>query len=234
MVAIILADRATAVGREELQRSRVGGGRGNDRRVVHRAILLEGAHQLRHGRAFLSDHHIDAIELLRFVVALVGNPLVDDRIDGERALARLPVADDEFALSASDRHQRIQRLDSRLHRLADRLSRNDTRRLYIDAPSMRRRDRSLAVDRVAERIDDASQQGFSHRQIHDAARTLDRLPLLDIAVVAEQHHADGVDLQVERHALNARCKLDHLPRAHQVQPVDARNPVADRDNMPNL
>ena len=51
-------------------------------------------------------------------------------------LAGLAVADDQLALPAADRDHRVDRLDARLHRLLDRLAREDARRLHLDAAAV--------------------------------------------------------------------------------------------------
>jgi hypothetical protein len=72
VVAEIFAHRAAGIRREELQRRRLRGGGGDDDGIIHRAILLERADDLRDRRALLADRDVDAIELLALVVALVG------------------------------------------------------------------------------------------------------------------------------------------------------------------
>ena len=65
-------------------------------------------------------------------------------------------------------------------------------------------ERPLAVDRVAEPVDDAAEQAAADRHVDDRAGALDRVALADAAVVAEDHDADIVGLEVERHALACR------------------------------
>ena len=64
--------------------------------------------------------------------------------------------------------------------------------------------RALAVDRLAERIDDAAEQAAADRHIDDGAGALDGVALADAAVVAEHDDADIVGLEIERHALHRR------------------------------
>ena len=52
--------------------------------------------------------------------------------------------------------------------------------------------RPVAVERPAERIDDASQQAVAHGHVHDPARALDFIARVQMPVVAEQHDADFV------------------------------------------
>ena len=92
-------------------------------------------------------------------------------------------------------------------------------------------DRPLAVDGIAERVDHAAEQALADRHVHDGARALDGLALLDLAVVAEDHDADIVGLEIERHAAHAVLELDHLAGLHVVEAVDAGDAVADRQHL---
>ena len=61
-------------------------------------------------------------------------------------------------------------------------------------------DRALAVDRLAERVDDAADQLGADRHFEDAAGALDRVAFGDVLVLAQDHRADRVALEVERQA----------------------------------
>src|SRR5690606_23210229 len=100
------------------------GGR-DDRRVLQRAGVLEGAADRRDRRALLTDGDVDAADLLRRVARLPVRLLVDDRVDRDRRLAGLAVADDQLTLAAADRDHRVDRLDAGLQRLVDRLAGHD-------------------------------------------------------------------------------------------------------------
>ena len=95
-------------------------------------------------------------------------------------------------------------------------------------------DRPLAVDRIAQRVDDAAEQPLADRHVHDGAGALDGLAFLDLAVVAEDHDADIVGFEVERHAFDAALELDHLAGLHVVEAVDAGDAVADRQHLADL
>ena len=93
-------------------------------RVLHRAGVLERPHDLRDRRLLLADRVVDADDVLA--------ALVDDRVDRDRGLAGLAVADDQLALAAADRHHRVDRLEPGLQRLLDRAAIDDARREAFD------------------------------------------------------------------------------------------------------
>ncbi len=95
-------------------------------------------------------------------------------------------------------------------------------------------DRALAVDRVAERVDDAAEQLLADRHVHDGAGALDGLAFADLAVGAEDHDADVVGFEVQRHAAHAGLELDHLAGLDVVEAVDAGDAVADGQDLADL
>ena len=219
-VAEVLAHRAARVRRDVLHRRRVRGRGRDDDRVAHRAVLFELAHDVRDRRGLLADRDVDADEVLAL--------LVDDRVDRDGGLARLAVADDQLALAAADRHHRVDRLEAGLHRLADRLAGDDARRHLLDDVEFLRVDRALAVDRLAERVDDAADQRRADRHLEDAAGALDRVAFGDVLVLAEDHRADRVALEVEREAVGVLRELQHFALHRVLQAVDAADAVRDR------
>src|SRR6266446_5007078 len=83
----------------------------DDDRIVERALLLEHPAELHHGRTLLPDRHIDTIELDLFVARGVERLLIENRVERDRGLAGLAVADDQFALAAADGNKRIDGLE---------------------------------------------------------------------------------------------------------------------------
>src|SRR5690606_6694262 len=108
----------------------------------------------------LADRHVHTLDARVL--------LVDDRVDGHRGLAGLAVADDQLALAAADRHHRVHRLVAGLHRLADALAVDHARRHALDGRGLLRVDGTLAVHRIAQRIDHAPKQLRTHRHFKDA------------------------------------------------------------------
>src|SRR5208282_5681897 len=65
--------------------------------VVHRAFLSEDGHGLCHGGSSLADRAVHADDIL--------SSLVEDRVDRNSRLARLPVAQNQLALAAAYRNE---------------------------------------------------------------------------------------------------------------------------------
>ena len=89
-------------------------------------------------------------------------------------------------------------------------------------------DRTLAVDRLAERVDDAADHLVADRHRDDAARPLDGVAFLDVRRVAEQHGADALLFEVQRDAEQPVRELEHLAGHRALDAVNARDAVADR------
>ncbi len=102
--------------------------------------------------------------------------------------------------------------------------------LNSTGPAFGSDDRALAVERVAQRIDDAADDGVAYGHAQQPAGALDLVPLLDREEVAENDHAHGVLFQVEGQPGDAAGELDHFAGHHARQAVDARNAVAHLEN----
>ena len=137
-------------------------------------------------------------------------------------------------MAAADRGHGVDRLDARLQRLAHRLPFGHARRHEFDRAALAGDDRTLAIQRVAERIDDAADHGVTHRYAQQATGAFDFVPFVDREEVAQDDHTDRVLFEVEGQAVDAAGKLDHLAGHHARQSIDARNAVADLQHAPDL
>jgi hypothetical protein len=137
----------------------------------------------------------------------------------------------KLALAAADRDQRVDGLEAGRHRLMHRLARNDAGSLDVDARTLVAPDRALAVDRVAESVDNAAEQARTHRNVNDGAGPLDGVAFLDVAVGAEDDDADIVGLKVQRHAADAAREFDHLAGLDIVETIDAGDTVTDGQHL---
>ncbi len=221
-VAEVLAHRATGERRQVLERRGVGSPGDDDDGVLHRAVLLERGDDLRDRGLLLPDRDVDADEVLAL--------LVDDRVDRDGGLAGLAVADDELALTAADRGDRVDDLDAGLDRRVDVLARDDAGRHDVDRPELLRDDLALAVERAAERIDDAADELRADAGLDDPAGGADGAALFDAGVVAEDDRAHGVLFEVEREAEDVLAEVEQLGGHAAGEPVDPRDAVADLDD----
>jgi hypothetical protein len=222
----VLAHRAAGVRRHPLDRGGLGGGGVDDDRVLHRPLLLQLVVHLRDGRALLPDGDVHADQVLV--------PLVEDRVDEDRRLAGGAVADDQLALAAPDRDHRVDRLEARLHRLLHGLALDHAWCLELERPVRARLDRPLAVDGLAEGVDDPPDQLRPYRDARDRAGALHRLAFLDVLPIAEERDADVVLLEVEGEACDAVLELEHLRRDTVFEAVDVGDPVADLQDGADL
>src|SRR5690606_7490700 len=142
------------------------------------------------GRALLADRDVDAAHLLVDVAGLPVGLLVDDRVDQERRLAGLAVTDDELALAATDRDHGVDGLDAGLERLVHRLALHDAGRLELEGAAAARGDVAEAVDRVAERVDDAAEVALADGDGEDLARAGHLHAGDDAAELTEHDDAD--------------------------------------------
>src|SRR5690606_38955689 len=101
-------------------------------------------------RSLLTDGDVDTGDALAL--------LVDDRVDGDSGLAGLTVTDDQFALTAADRHHRVDRLDAGLQRLVHGLTGDHTGGDLLDGRRQLGVDRALAIDGLTQSVDHAANQ----------------------------------------------------------------------------
>ncbi len=115
-----------------------------------------------------------------------------------------------------------------------RLARDDARRLHFHAAAGDIHERTLAVNRIAERVDHAAEQTLANRHVNDGAGTLDGVAFLDTTIFTEDHDADIVDFEVEGHALDAAREFDHLAGLDLIEAMHAGDAVTDAEHLADL
>ena len=141
----------------------------------------------------------------------------------------------QLALTAPNRNERIDDLEPGLERHRDRGAIHDGRGRAFDGQTRPGGHRPVAIERPAQRIDDAPQQSVAHDHIHDPARALDLVAGVQMPVFAEQHDADFSLVHVERHADDIAGELYQLLEAHGGEAGDlgdAGGDAGDRANLP--
>src|SRR5262249_15011074 len=152
-------------------------------------------------------------------------PLIDDRVDRDRGLSRLAIADDQLPLAAPDRNHPVDRLEPRLQRLLDRRAVDDARGDPLQRREILRFDRTLSVLGMPERVRDAADELLPRGHLHDAPRALDAVPVEDLVRLAEEDGSDVVLLEIQREAHDAVRELKELPGHHLLEAVNPRDAI---------
>src|SRR5487761_1941868 len=194
----LLAHRDARVRSEILERSGIPGAGDDDDRVVHRAVPFQDRHRGGDRGELLADRHVDADQALAL--------LVDDRVVRDRRLARLAIADDQLALAATDRGERVDGLDARLDRRVDALAGDDAGGDPLGRANLRRQDGSLVVEGATQRVHHPPQDGG----------------------------ADGLLGQVQGHSHHAAGEFQELGGERALEPVDRGDAVTDLDDRPDV
>lgn len=95
-------------------------------------------------------------------------------------------------------------------------------------------ERSLAIDGIAQSIDDTTQQFFAHGNVDDGTGTFDNVTLLNVSVITEYDNTDIVRLQIQRHALQSRAEFHHLVGLDVLQPVYTRDTIPNAEHSTSL
>src|SRR2546427_416242 len=77
-------------------------------------------------------------------------------------------------------------------------------------------------------IDDATDQLGPDRDFEDASRAFDGIAFGDVLVIAEDHRADRVALEIERQTERVVRELDHFALHRIRQPMHPRDAVGER------
>jgi len=226
-----LAHGATRVWREVLEWGGVSSGGDDDDGVLHGIGLLEDVTELADGGLLLADGDVDAVEFLVVIVVVEELLLVKDGVECDGGLTGLPVTDDQLTLASADGDERVDGLKTRLHRLVDRFTGNNTRGLDVDTSSLLAVDWALAVKGVTEWVDNSSEKLGSDWHIDDSTGPLDDIAFLDVTIVTEDDNTDVVGLQVQRHTLDTAVELDHLFGLDVLETVDTSDTITDSEYL---
>src|SRR5262249_28610388 len=111
-----------------------------------------------------------------------------------------------------------------------RLPLDDPGGLDLDAPRARARYGSLTIDRLTQGVDDATQELLADGNLGDLPGATDLVALADLRLLAHDRYADVVFLQVEDETVDVVRKLDQLTGSDAIEPVDAGDAVAARQD----
>lgn len=151
--------------RNVLQRSSLRGGGSDNDGVLHGIVLLESLDELSDGGSLLTDSDVDTVQLLGLVVAVVPTLLVEDSIEGNGSLSGLTVTNDQLTLTTANGNHGVDGLESGLDGLVDGLTRQNTGGLELRTALLLGVKGTLAVNGVAESIDDTTKHLGADRDI---------------------------------------------------------------------
>jgi len=144
-----------------LQRSGLRGSGGNDNRVLHGVVLLKGLDELSDGRTLLTDGNVDAVKLLGLVVGVVPPLLVEDGVKSDGSLTGLTVTNDQLTLTTANGNHGVDGLETSLYGLVDGVTGENTGGLLLGTTLLSGLDGTLAVDGVAEGVNDTAEKSLA-------------------------------------------------------------------------
>ena len=209
-----------------LQRRGIGSGSVDDDGVLHRAVLLQRFLHVGHRGGLLTHGDVDADHVLAL--------LVQDCVNGDGGLTSLTVADDQLALTTTDRNHGVDGQNAGLHGLMHGLAVDNARSLELNGARTLGLDLTLAVQRHTQRIHHAAKQGLAGGNLHQTTGGLHRVVFLDCCDVTEQHGADFVLFEVLSHTVDDLAggagELEEFACHRILQAINASNTVADLDD----
>lgn len=126
------------------------------------------------------------VELLGLIGAVVPSLLVEDGVDGDSGLTGLTVTNDQLTLTTADGHHGVDGLVTSHHRLVDGATGENAGGLHLSTTALGGLDGTLAVNGVAESVDDTAEKGLSDGHIHNLASALDGVAFSDESVFLEE------------------------------------------------
>ena len=161
----ILSHSAARIRRNVLHGRTLGSRGGNYNRIFHCSRSLKILSELNHGSVLLTDSNIDTDNVLAL--------LVDYRVNGDFGLTRLTVADDKLTLTSADGDHAVNCLDTRLKRNTNALALNNSGGFGLDRMSCLAINGSLAVNRLAECINDSAEKLLADGNRENPSRSAD-------------------------------------------------------------
>ncbi len=129
--------------------------------VVHDLLLPQLGDQLGHRRIPLADGAINADD--------AGILLINQGVQDDGGLARLPVAQNQLPLAPPDGHQGVHHLQSRLQRHGYRGPSHDGRGFPFHRAALQGVNGAQVVQGTAQGVHHPSQKGLPHRHIQHPA-----------------------------------------------------------------
>ena len=219
LVHEILCHGHACIGSQVLQRSRLRCRSGDDDGKIFGPVFFQGTGQTGNRRRLLADCHIDTDN--------AGTFLVDDGINRNGGFAGAAVADDQFALAASDGNHGVNGLNAGLQGYVYRLTVCNTGALGFNRAGSRILNRAFPVDGFTQGVNYTAQQAFAYGHFHQPAGTADDVAFLNGRLSAHQYDAYGLRQQVLYHAGNTAGQFHQFAGHSAVEAFNGRDTVTD-------
>ena len=222
----IFGDAGGRIGRNIREAGRVVAFGDDNHGIVHRPFFAKVRDDLGDGGCPLADGAINADHIFP--------TLVQNAVQGNGRLARLAIAQDQFALAAPNGDKGINDHESSLERDCDRRSVHDSRRRAFDRQALAGGHWPFAIEGLAERVNDTAQQFIADGHIHHPPRAFDLITGVKILISAEQHYADFIFVHVEGDAEHIAGKFYQLFKTHAGKTGDFGDASGDTDDRAHL
>merc|ERR1740129_1081004 len=126
--------------------------------VFHGIGVSQTLDDLGHGGPLLSDSNVNAHQFLFVLCSIVEPLLVDNSVDGNGSFASLTITNNQLTLTTANGHQRVDSLDTSLHRLSDGLSGDNTGSFNTNTLSGSSTKGSSTINGVTQSVNDTSKK----------------------------------------------------------------------------
>ena len=180
-------------------------------------------------RRLLTNRHVDTDTILPL--------LIDNRIDSDCRFTNSAVADNQFALTTTNRNKSVDSFQARLQRFMNRFSVSNARSFELNWTRLVSLNRSLAVNRASKSVNDTPNHVFANGNLHNSAGAFYCRALFDFVIATENNRADVILLKVKNQSKNIVAEVEQLARHSLIKPVNVRYAVAnlnDRADFVNI
>mmetsp|Transcript_14101 Transcript_14101/g.21184 ORF Transcript_14101/g.21184 Transcript_14101/m.21184 type:complete len:284 (+) Transcript_14101:923-1774(+) len=228
IVTEVFSHGGTSVRGQELKRSRVGSGSGNDDAVVHGTLIIKLSDKLCNGGSLLSNTNVNTGE------GVLLGLLVNDGINSNGSLTSLTITNNQLTLTTSNGDKGIHSLKPGKHRLGHRLTRDNSGGLHLSTRALAVIQTGTPINGLTNTINNTSQKLRSDGNIDNGTGTLDGVSLKNITIVTENHNSHIVLFQVKSHPAKTAGEHNHLSGLDIGKSVNTGNTISYGNNGSSL
>ena len=160
--------------------------------------------------------------------------LRNDGVDSNSRFSSLSITNNQLTLTSTNWNHRVNRHDTSLKWLANRLSWYDTRSNFFDGIVFSRSNVTFTVNWLTQCVYYTAEEFFSNRNLKQLASCFHFIALFDIETFTEKNASDFCFLQVKSKSIKTTRKLDHLIKHDITQSFDFSNTITNLTNGSNV